>query len=594
MDPSAIHPEGDCSGRNLRGLDLRQRNLRGVKFTGADLSGADLTGADATGADFTGARMFGTTIRLAKGLALAGAELHPFFAVRGDERLGEVRYLQASPIPSEAAQPPRSLAVARDNALLWLPQAGDYFHMCAPTGVSHLMIPRQGQVLKTLKVDARNRAWSLGDHTIFYESLDGEAQAGGPDPGMAFPFDRPLRAQRFPVVSSDQGDLFASLPRQTVQYALREADGKAQVKVLRIPKDPDCHHSMVMANRAGTVLVHANPERKSFFIHKLPEDMSLQFAANGQGTPACLAQGEGPNIWYLQTRPLGFGRINTETAKRDFMRACAGAAEAIKEPHALIQGPDRNLWFTDREGCQIGRIALMDGKGEITTYPLGPGNHPEEIICAGNGRLFFTLRDQAVIGSIQAVPVEAAETKAETPCQRADARPEPVIQPVPKAEPELTAPEARVEPAPAPVVAAPVKPAESKTAARVAAPAARPAPRERLAAMRVHVPERALDHILERHAAGSGTSRYRFGAAHSTREGFLKLLADALAEAEIGRELRQWDDRGRQYTPCRRPGTGMAGNKPTDRFYVVTTLRRNPGSSAWEHVLVTAYPAAGS
>lgn len=79
-------------------------------------------------------------------------------------------------------------------------------------------IPKFGNVLKTLTVDAENRIWSVGEHSVVYQSLDGKAVLGGRYPGMEYGFDVPLREQPYSPLTNDQGDLLIPLSRQTLRF----------------------------------------------------------------------------------------------------------------------------------------------------------------------------------------------------------------------------------------------------------------------------------------------------------------------------------------------------------------------------------------
>src|SRR5438067_405640 len=61
------------------------------------------------------------------------------------------------------------------------------------------------------------------------------------------------------------------------------------------------------------------------------------------------------------------------------------------DPYVLTAGPDGNLWFTESEANQIGRITPS---GEISEFPIAsPGSFPIGIAAGPDGNLWFTEFD---------------------------------------------------------------------------------------------------------------------------------------------------------------------------------------------------------
>jgi streptogramin lyase len=62
-------------------------------------------------------------------------------------------------------------------------------------------------------------------------------------------------------------------------------------------------------------------------------------------------------------------------------------------PHGITEGPDRNLWFTEgvTSESSADRIASIAPSGQITEFPLPPGNNdPTLITSSPTGRVWFT------------------------------------------------------------------------------------------------------------------------------------------------------------------------------------------------------------
>jgi virginiamycin B lyase len=61
---------------------------------------------------------------------------------------------------------------------------------------------------------------------------------------------------------------------------------------------------------------------------------------------------------------------------------------ATSLPSDITSGPDGNLWFTEQDGNQIGRITPQ---GVITEFPLPiPNSSPHGITSGPDGNLWFT------------------------------------------------------------------------------------------------------------------------------------------------------------------------------------------------------------
>lgn len=582
---------------------------------------------------------------LETGLELRGSQsgkpLHPFFSVRGDERIGKVSRLHISSGPGRTEDPPRELGVELDHSLGWMCDSGGGYQSISPVGTHHSISQAHSRMRHSLY--GAEWTWSLlkTQAMVFHVEDKGAYKLDLPEP---------LEKDSRRPVGSERGDQVFVPMRECLLHLHLDTGGPGQepkAKAERLPRTPETRNARLVVNRAGNVLVQA-PLDQPFLIAGRVGEEGARFATASGGTPVCLAQGAGAEVWFIQVRPFGIGCLDTETMSLVHLRPGGRWAE-VQDPHEAALGPDGNLWFTDRKGCRIGRIVRISRRegagapvGEVALFDLGKGQHPEEIICSKSAWLYFTLKDQAVIGSIRALdarpedacgsfvarqPREAAEgvpapggsagvveAAAGTATsarprrklsgaerrKRKEARASQEAFATPGPEDPDPAPGAGQEPPAARESKAEETQAPPPSAASAQGPAGRgePAPvqglrrssLERLEAMYVRVEDDNLEnHVLRRHAAESKAKASKFAPRYSDREGLLRLLADALDGAEIGRELRT-DRSGNLYTPCRQAGVGRSNGEETDIFTVVTRIVWNKRTRSWWHELVTVFP----
>src|SRR5262245_62870210 len=66
-------------------------------------------------------------------------------------------------------------------------------------------------------------------------------------------------------------------------------------------------------------------------------------------------------------------------------------------PFQITSGPDGNLWFTESQSDQIGRISTA---GALTEFPLPANTNPTGITVGADGNIWFTEFDSNQIGRI--------------------------------------------------------------------------------------------------------------------------------------------------------------------------------------------------
>ena len=348
---------------------------------------------------------------------LANKPLHPFFAVRGDERIGLLARLRITSGPGRTEHPPRELTVGMENQLGWLGESGCGVQALAPTGSHSTVLNAKVQFQHLLFVG--DLEWVVRRHGV-----------GVLNTSTARFVERPLsgpleKGSRQPVTAEGGRQLFVPMPEHVLHLRCDEAseDSSLALKAEFIPATPESRNAGLMVNRAGSVLVHARPDQSFLYVRRMGDEVGARLATAADGVPVCLAQGKGSEVWFLQIRPFGVGCLDTDSMRITHLQPEGRAAE-VQEPHAAALGPDGNLWFTDRKGCRIGRITRGERSGqpvgEVTLFDLGKGQHPEEIVCSMGAWLYFTVKDQPVIGSIRAV-----DARPEDACGPFVARPLP-------------------------------------------------------------------------------------------------------------------------------------------------------------------------
>jgi virginiamycin B lyase len=100
-----------------------------------------------------------------------------------------------------------------------------------------------------------------------------------------------------------------------------------------------------------------------------------------------IVTGPDGNLWYTGAGLIG--RMTTSGQVTEF--PLPGEWVSSK---GLTVNTDGNLWFTTG-GCKIGRATLQ---GDITLYPIAPVCDLDEILPAGDGRLWVSMPAQDQIG----------------------------------------------------------------------------------------------------------------------------------------------------------------------------------------------------
>lgn len=625
-------------GAPLAYADLRGVSLRGLNLDGADLRWAKLADADLTGASLKGTQLSGADLTRAKGVDLAQARVHPFFAPWAEDDLGRDRLLlfPASTSPDDAFR-----QIQRGPRGEWYYLDGssqEALGMLSPTGTL-LGRPRLGgnSRMFALATDSRDRLWVFGDKlTAIARPRDAEVFGDLPfqrrNPVLG---DIPTQ-----VTAQADGFLYLSL-RDRLQVAADTQEGFITGQFDALRWNGTAGERLVAGPRPGS-LVKVGPGRGDLVFIDPTSGLALEGYPKEAATAIHgAASGSDGRVYFAQTGPRGIGWVDLATKK-------SGLIETKVDPGAVALGEDGAIWWTEPDAHRLMRL-VPGGQPEPTILPsnIRPGE-----LLAADGCLYYAFQGAAglgvrrLVGQPKAAAVPAAagpagaavKTKADpgdgkalTPDQALASfnppalvrRPERVSKylkgkertawlkeqmeraerrflarqkatPEPKAPPKSWyRPWSEV----ASLGLATEAKAETKADAEAKAPeGAEPqaSAQERLAALDVTVSRGGLRHILAGHAKGACKYKSQFAAEFSTQAGLEALLAQGLEQAAArGRsQAETYDQGGRRVTYCTRAGVGHLncyGNLvPTSTFAVVTEYYWSADGGV--HDVVTAYP----
>jgi virginiamycin B lyase len=107
-----------------------------------------------------------------------------------------------------------------------------------------------------------------------------------------------------------------------------------------------------------------------------------EYPLPGGSGPAYIAQGPDGNLWFTDKKTNKLGKITTSGAITEY------ALPTGSEPVGITLGPDGNLWFTESYSS---KVAKMTTSGDITEYALPTEGYPEGITSGPDGNLWYTV-----------------------------------------------------------------------------------------------------------------------------------------------------------------------------------------------------------
>jgi streptogramin lyase len=126
----------------------------------------------------------------------------------------------------------------------------------------------------------------------------------------------------------------------------------------------------------------------------------------GDSSIADMTIGADGNIWFTLGLPAAVGRITPAGAITIFPTPTTGSL-----PFGIAAGPDKQIWFVERNGDAVGAIPTTATSGaDIVEYPVGFSNAGLLFITAGpDSRMWFS---EANLSSLGAITTNAAPSGA--------------------------------------------------------------------------------------------------------------------------------------------------------------------------------------
>jgi streptogramin lyase len=143
-----------------------------------------------------------------------------------------------------------------------------------------------------------------------------------------------------------------------------------------------------------------------------PAGAITEFPLPANSNPNQIATGPDGNVWFTEDAETLEEVENTEKSEKEIIRhphgligriTPAGALEgwaiptAGGKPAGITTGPDGNVWFTEENANNIGRITPS---GAISEFHVTGGGNPHGIAPGPNGEVWFTVPGGNKIGRI--------------------------------------------------------------------------------------------------------------------------------------------------------------------------------------------------
>lgn len=108
-----------------------------------------------------------------------------------------------------------------------------------------------------------------------------------------------------------------------------------------------------------------------------------------------ITTGPDGDLWFTESAANVIGRFNPSTQKFD---ASIAVPTADSTPFAILLTPDKHIWFTERTGD---KIATVEGSGSVREFPIAqPESYPEDLALGSDGELWFTESQTGDLGRI--------------------------------------------------------------------------------------------------------------------------------------------------------------------------------------------------
>jgi virginiamycin B lyase len=174
--------------------------------------------------------------------------------------------------------------------------------------------------------------------------------------------------------------------------------------VLEYPLRTDVHPSVITTGPDGNLwFTQTSPPAAIVMLTSkgILKQFRLKIDYSG---PVGITTGPDGNLWFTEFTVDKIGRITPAGVITEFALPAAPAGSpatpaAQSTPRGVTEitvGPDSNLWFTEENANQIGRITP---DGTVTEFPLvGVNNYPTSIVSGPDKNLWFTEVGTGKIG----------------------------------------------------------------------------------------------------------------------------------------------------------------------------------------------------
>jgi streptogramin lyase/pimeloyl-ACP methyl ester carboxylesterase len=125
--------------------------------------------------------------------------------------------------------------------------------------------------------------------------------------------------------------------------------------------------------------------------------------ATASSLPRGITQGPDGNLWFTEAQANQIGRITTSGVLTEFpLPMCGPTSSWNPDPMDIASGPDGNLWFTEFGCASIGRITTSGSVIEflLPSNPSTNNSEPDGITAGPDGNLWFTEDQTGAIGQI--------------------------------------------------------------------------------------------------------------------------------------------------------------------------------------------------
>lgn len=567
--------------------------------------------------------------------------VHPFFDLSVSTPVGRIKIFNN--VEGKRAAAIRDLVTSAEGFLLWLDAESGNIQAMSPNGLQFEFSVGGNSVIRHLLRDSMGSIWFFGDAS--YGRVAMEPSASGGDPRSLGIHSRTSHNRECMAPGVGPGCVALGTAGEvggfTEAHRFSLKDGEqtrfTEIEAGELP-------SAAIWDERMRSFVAIRPDKDEYVLFGQREVMDGGLPAGSR--PQGLALDPAGHVWITLANRNQVAVLDAMTQTIRYLPPVPGAGGFLA-PHGIALGPDGNMWATTASG-----IVRIKPNGEMTPpYRLPRDMTAVDIWPSKDGRMFFSLANQAGIGAITAVPQSRVPAPGSSAPRTGEESKAPMTSvPAPrKALPKLSRAdrykrqdewnrkadeiyEARIAQerldgltgqnllgehlqgegtAPAEdkddSVSGPSNPrGEMKAPLAPTTPEAEagPTPADRLNDLRVFLRPRALEHIYAAHGPWKNMAKSQFAECHDSPEAIERLIATGMENAGvIGSVI---DAYGRQYTLCRSEetlwyherGFSRGGRSFPDRFhpthlFVVVTMEYGNGvEDEPDHVVLTAYPVS--